>query len=126
MNDQQQVDNPPDISLKFPAEEVRTTFSSDSRLPGPETGSTPINLKDFTQQQAKTDDLLIQALMKDINSEESPPINNQPAKKVEVKKISNQQKGFLANFVNGFNNFFEGIWNGLKSLVPMKPQTGAG
>jgi len=28
-------------------------------------------------------------------------------------------------FINGFNNAIDGIWNALKSLVPMKPQTGA-
>ena len=126
MNDRPQVDNPQSVSLRPPAENIKNPFSLDSKRPGPETRSTPVNLKDFAEQQTTADDPLIQALVKNMESEKSPPINNQPVKKIEKTKPDKQQQGFLTPFVNGFNNSIEAIWNAIKSLIPMKPQTGTG
>ena len=109
MNDRPQVDNPQSVSLRPPAENIKSPFSLDSKRPGPETRSTPVNLKDFAEQQTTADDPLIQAL-----------------EKIEKTKPDKQQQGFLAPFINGFNNSIEAIWNAIKSLIPMKPQTGTG
>ena len=78
MNDQPQVDNPPGVGLGLPGEKVKNPFLLDSKQPGPETGSTPVNLKDFAEQQTtvptieqgKEGDSLEQVLGKEVLSEE--------------------------------------------------------
>src|SRR3989338_5881234 len=66
MNDQPQVDNPPGVGLGLPGEKVKNPFLLDSKQPGPETGSTPVNLKNFAEQQTTANDPLIQTLMQEI------------------------------------------------------------
>lgn len=126
MNDQPQVDNPQDAKLGLPIEKGENPFPLDSKQPGPETRSTALDLKNLSEQQKATDDPLIKALMQGMKKEKSPlpPIENQPEKKIEAKKNITDRQGFLMPFVNGFNGLIEGIWNALKSLIPMKPQTG--
>lgn len=136
MNDHPQVDNPQGI-VRSSVEKKRNLFSLDSKQPGAETGSTALDLKNLSEQQKTKEDQLMQVLMQGIKEEKSPipPMKVQPEKNIEPKKTSatstpknNQsvQKGFLMPFVNGFNNFLEGFTNALKSLIPMKPQTGGG
>jgi len=136
MNDHPQVDNPQGI-VRSSTEKKRNLFSLNSKQPGAETGSTALDLKNLSEQQKAKEEQLMQALMQGMKEEKSPipPIKLQPEKNIEPKKTTatitpknNQlaQRGFLMPFVNGFNNFLEGITNALKSLIPMKPQTGGG
>lgn len=120
MNDQLQVDNSLVANLALPIEKNKIPFRLDSKQPGPETGSTALDLKRINEQQAATDDPLMQSLIRDITNEKPPPINNLPAKKIKETKLNKQQQGFLMPFVNGINSLMDGIWSALKSLIPMK------
>ena len=68
----------------------------------------------------------IQALTKKITAKEPSSINKMVEQKTQPKKYKNQQPGFLMPFVNGINGLMNNIWNAIKSLVPMKPQSRAG
>ena len=82
MNDQPQVDNPPGVGLGLPGEKVKNPFLLDSKQPGPETGSTPVNLKNFAEQQTTANDPLIQTLMQEIK-EKKPVVENKPKKNLK-------------------------------------------
>ncbi len=132
MTDQPPVDNPQSANLGRPVERDPNLLQFKQKIPGDESGSTPVNLKEFQGEQTKSDDVLIQALMQGMKEGRPESLSNQPvvkAQEAEVKvqepKPPKQQQGFLAPFVNGFNGLLEGIFNALKSLLPMKPQTGA-
>jgi hypothetical protein len=120
MSDQPQIDNPQDINLRFPLEKNQNFSPLDLEQPGPETGSTAFDLNKISGKQGGQDEKLIQALMQDIQNEKPPPIDKKPELKTEPKKNIDQQRGFLTPFVNGINGLLDGIWNALKSLIPMK------
>lgn len=136
------VDNPsrPDISSRG----IHSTPLPDMERPGKRTHSTPLNhekMIDLQEEKSKGDELIMRALRDSLNNNQNggrpdaDRIAPHLEKKIEPKKpvvtnISTKnnpalQQGFLMPFVNGFNNIIEGVWNALKSLVPMKPQTGA-
>ncbi|MBI5126937.1 hypothetical protein HZA76_00585 [Candidatus Roizmanbacteria bacterium] len=134
MTDQPQVDNLQGANKTPVVEQLPSSLQLDYKQPGPETGSTAIDLRKFADQQKAAEDPLIQALMQGMKKNVSPQIDNQsapivkeePKVQIQEAKPVKEQQGFLTPFVSGFNNLLAGIWNALKSLVPMKPQTGAG
>lgn len=107
--------------------------------PGNRNGSTPLGEKMtvLQQQESPEEAFLMKSLQESLLDQKRNPKSDQPElieKKIEPKKpdasnaIKNNpdmQQGFLMPLVNGLNNTIEGIWKALKSLVPMKPQTGA-
>lgn len=123
MNDQPQVDNPQkpnNIESTF----KKNNFSQlESKQPGPESGSTPLDLKELSSQQEGENDRLVKALMQGIQNENPPTVVDkklEPKMKDLPKKNISQQRGFLMPIVNGFNGVINGIWGALGSLIPMK------
>jgi len=125
MNDQPQVDNPQKPDLGFIAKTEKNLPKLESKKPGLESGSTILDLKKISDEQRSEDDQLVKTLMQGIQ-DEKPPVSKNSEPKIQQKRNVSQQQGFLMPFVNGINSLMDGIWNALKSLIPMKPQTGAG
>lgn len=148
MNDRPGADNLRNMDQA--PQKITHTPLSNMEAPGRMTHSTPLNRERMIADlqnpgRSKEDDLMMKALMDNLKADNSPgqempnpsnliekkimidqPIEQPKIKKNSPKKDISQQKGFLMPFVNGFNNIIDGIWNTLKSLVPMKPQTGGG
>lgn len=141
MNDSPQVENlmRPDVAHN------KNNFTSlpDMDRPGKKNGSTPLGEKmtNLQDQKSPEDDFMMKIFQKSLEDQQklkekniNPPVQELVEKNIEPKKpITTDtpknnpviQQGFLMPLVDGFNNAIDGIWNALKSLVPMKPQTGA-
>lgn len=126
MNDQPQVDNFQRPDLRSIAKTEKNFPELESKKPGLESGSTALDLNKISNKQGSEDDQLMKALIQDIQNEKPPSINKNPEPKIQPKRDVSQQQGFLTPLVNGINGLMDGIWSALKSLIPMKPQTGAG
>lgn len=137
MIDSPHVDNlfKPDVSPR----NVNHTPLQNIERPGNRNGSTPLGEKMMAlqHQESPEEAFLMKSLQESLLDQNRNPKSAKPElieKKIEPKKIDmsnviksnpDAQQGFLMPLVNRFNNVIEGIWNALKSLIPMKPQTGA-
>lgn len=126
MIDSSGVDNPP-RSIDFSPHSNNHTPLPDMDRAGERTHSTPLDsekLNHLQKKDSKEDEFMMQALRDSLEDKK----NIEP-KKTDVINIPKNnlvvQQGFFMPFINRFNNTIEGIWNALKSLIPIKPQTGA-
>jgi hypothetical protein len=141
------IDNPTGKIDSAPRKITHTPLPN-MEAPGPRMHSTPLNREKMmanlqNDETSEGDKLMMKALMDNLKAGDKEPELPNPSSSMErkakvnqpieqpktinvsPKKDISQQRGFLMSFVNGFNNIIEGVWNALKSLVPMKPQTGA-